>query len=126
MKALRIPNDTPHYQIRYPIQKGILNRVDYHSIQELIGDLTDLWRTIFKEELNIEPNQIKDYYAVLVLPDTFHRPTATVMVQVLLQYIGIHALIVTQASDLFIDKRMIVLIFMIRMQLLVHLVQVHH
>ncbi|RKP09719.1 hypothetical protein THASP1DRAFT_11390, partial [Thamnocephalis sphaerospora] len=94
--ALRIPHGTPDYLVRYPIRNGALNQRDYKSLQEAAGDLATLWTDVFYEELNIEASELKDYHAVLVVPDAFHRPTVLEMVQVLLQHMNLRAVVVTQ------------------------------
>ena len=37
----------------------MLNMIDYHSEQEVVGDLAVLWRDILHEELNISAAELK-------------------------------------------------------------------
>ncbi|KAI9592169.1 hypothetical protein BDF19DRAFT_452556 [Syncephalis fuscata] len=98
LKAVRLPFNTPNYIVRYPIRRGMLNMTDYHSEQEVIGDLSVLWQDSFYEELNIPSSELKNYHVVLIIPDAFHRPTVLAMVDILLQTMGVRAVIVSQAA----------------------------
>jgi actin-related protein 8 len=59
-RALRLPEpEKAGYAVRWPIKRGRLNKEGYRSMRELAGDIQDIWTIVFRDELGIEPKQLK-------------------------------------------------------------------
>jgi actin-related protein 8 len=56
--AMRIVDpEKAGYALRWPIKRGRLNKEGYRSIRELTGDVQDIWTTVLRDELEIDPKQ---------------------------------------------------------------------
>ncbi|GAA5832620.1 hypothetical protein JCM11251_001389 [Rhodosporidiobolus azoricus] len=105
-KAVRIPD--PHasgYLLRYPFDRGSLNTaagsaegVPYRSSQELLGDVEAIIVGVLEEELNTAREELKDYSAILLIPDLYDQTYVREMTDLLLRTIGFKQLCLQQES----------------------------
>lgn len=98
-KALNVPmaKDTPYY-VRYPWRNGTLNNQDYPSMQAALNDLEMIWTESIAELLEIEKASLKQYCAVLVVPDMLDHHYLCAIVSMMLRYMEFKSVIVQQES----------------------------
>ncbi|CCG83898.1 protein of unknown function [Taphrina deformans PYCC 5710] len=72
--ALRIPTDSsPHYDLFWPIQNGVLHERAYQAREQLLGDLGIIISQAVQTELGIAKNSFSDYSVALVVPDLYDK-----------------------------------------------------
>ncbi|PVV04546.1 hypothetical protein BB560_000950 [Smittium megazygosporum] len=98
-EALKLIN-CDKYMIRRPLVRGSFNTEDYTTIEDVLGDMTDLWTYALEETLGVSQKELKNYYVVLAIPDIFTKSHVESMIRLLLEYMGFGAIIVHQSSVL--------------------------
>ncbi|KAL8287535.1 hypothetical protein RQP46_003393 [Phenoliferia psychrophenolica] len=98
-EALAIPDaEQMGYTIRRPYDRGVFNTKDYTSQQELLGDIERIWLTTLEEELEITKEELKDYSAILIIPDLYDHIYIREMTDLVLKWIGFKQLCLQQES----------------------------
>ncbi|GAA6022077.1 hypothetical protein JCM11491_004742 [Sporobolomyces phaffii] len=98
-KAVRIPDPLASgYVLRYPYQRGGFNTVGYVSQQEFLGDLEALYATVFRDELGVEKEELKDYSVIFLIPDLYDEVYVREMSNLFLETLGFKQLCVMQES----------------------------
>ncbi|KAL1918111.1 uncharacterized protein VTP21DRAFT_3377 [Calcarisporiella thermophila] len=98
-KALRLPDTAMNrYKLVYPFKHGGFNEHDYDSVKALIADVETIWTEAIKEELEIDPKDLKKCNAVLVIPDLYNKSYVCELITLLLRYIGFQAVLIQQES----------------------------
>lgn len=70
-EALRL-DPAEGYALRWPIRRGTIDRLLYHSYREAIGDMDRIWSHIFRNQLAIK-GPLGSYSAMIVLPGDVSR-----------------------------------------------------
>ncbi|OLY81117.1 Actin-related protein 8 [Smittium mucronatum] len=86
--------------VREPFKRGIFNTEDYCSLEMLMDDIQGLWIFAIEEMLGISRKDLKNYYAVLAIPDLYSKYYVESMMRVLLEYMNFGAVSVHQSSVL--------------------------
>ncbi|XP_050067161.1 actin-related protein 8 [Anopheles maculipalpis] len=78
------------YNVHFPIRRGELN---LHggvggSLFGVMTDLQTIWEYVLHTRLQIEPSEMRQYRAVLVIPDIYNRAHLREFVTLLLNHIG--------------------------------------
>jgi actin-related protein 8 len=100
------------YAVRWPIKRGRLNKEGYRSMQELAGDIQELWTIVLRDELGIQLEELKvcvfpsfrsllplsqkqplmgfhqTYSAILIVPDLYDHEYIRELADVMLRGIG--------------------------------------
>ncbi|GAA5949539.1 hypothetical protein JCM21900_000256 [Sporobolomyces salmonicolor] len=98
-KAVRIPDALASgYVLRHPYHRGGFNAVGYTSQQELLGDIETLYTTVLKEEFGIDKEELKEYSAILLIPDLYDEVYVREMSDLLLRTMGFKQLCLQQES----------------------------
>ncbi|BGP33154.1 Actin-like protein arp8 [Rhodotorula toruloides] len=98
-KAVRIPDPAASgYELRWPFLRGNFNTQGYTTPQELLGDVETIYKTAIKEELGIEPEDLKDYAVIFLIPDLYDETYVREMSDLLLGSIGFKQLCLMQES----------------------------
>jgi actin-related protein 8 len=98
LEALHLPNPTKSgYKLRYPYRKGIFNTRDYTSVEELHGDIVDIWAYAL-EKLDIRAKDAEQYSVILLIPDRYSDIYVRHMCDLVLKTMGFAQLIVHQVS----------------------------
>ncbi|KAK4696827.1 actin-related protein 8, partial [Phenoliferia sp. Uapishka_3] len=98
-EALTIPDaEEAGYTIRRPYDRGVFNTKDYLSSQELLGDVERIWLTTLEQELGITKEELKDYSAILIIPDLYDHVYIREMTDLVLKWIGFKQLCLQQES----------------------------
>ena len=84
-----------HY---WPLQNGVFNEIEYHSRQELMGDIQLILEQAIKSEMGISATEFSNYGAVLVIPDLFEKSYVNEMTRLLLQDMGFGKVAFLQVS----------------------------
>ncbi|CEQ43221.1 SPOSA6832_05131 [Sporobolomyces salmonicolor] len=96
-KAVRIPDALASgYVLRHPYHRGGFNAVGYTSQQELLGDIETLYTTVLKEEFGIDKEELKEYSAILLIPDLYDEVYVREMSDLLLRTMGFKQLCLQQ------------------------------
>lgn len=82
-EALMIP-DVENYDLKWPIKHGAFNEADYASVQELLGDVARILLIALESTLEIDFKKIRNYNAVLVIPDLYDKTYVVSMLELLL------------------------------------------
>ncbi|KAH8116481.1 actin-like ATPase domain-containing protein [Phellopilus nigrolimitatus] len=86
------------YAVRWPIYAGRFNTRDYASHQNMLSDLEEIWRTVIRDTLKVEPKSFKEYSIVLVIPDLWDRFYVRELVNMLLISMGFKQVVCQQES----------------------------
>ena len=105
------------YVVRWPLYGGHVNARDYPSNQLVLSDIEVVLRETLSESLSIDPKSygvrfhlsffgvayswhfiLKDYSAVLVIPDFYERTYVKDLIDILLLKMGFKQICVQQAS----------------------------
>ncbi|GAA6036805.1 hypothetical protein JCM8097_003487 [Rhodosporidiobolus ruineniae] len=98
-KAVRLPDpESSGYTLRYPYDRGGFNTEGYRSAQELLGDVEAILVGALRNELGIEREELKDYSAILLIPDLYDATYVREMSDLLLRTIGFKQLCLMQES----------------------------
>ncbi|GAA5890149.1 hypothetical protein JCM6882_009242 [Rhodosporidiobolus microsporus] len=105
-KAVRIPDPvSSNYLLRYPFDRGAFNTaagaaegLPYNSAQELLGDVEAIIVGVLEEELGFAREELKDYSAILLIPDLYDQTYVREMTDLLLRTIGFKQLCLQQES----------------------------
>ncbi|XP_053678699.1 actin-related protein 8 [Anopheles nili] len=83
-------NPAGEYNVHFPIRRGELNLHDGvgGSLFAVMSDLQNIWEYVLQKRLHIEANKMKQYRAVLVIPDIYNRAHLREYVTLLLNHIG--------------------------------------
>ncbi|PVU94093.1 hypothetical protein BB561_002787 [Smittium simulii] len=98
-EALKLVNSY-NYAIRMPFQRGAFNVEDYSNIEDILGDINELWSLAIEDTLNLSRKDFKNYYVVLAIPDLFIKSHVECLIRVLLEYMDFGAILVHQNSVL--------------------------
>ncbi|TGZ77044.1 chromatin remodeling complex subunit [Ascodesmis nigricans] len=101
MDALRIPDDSnPAYRSHWPIRYGGFNEKDqrYKSKRRLLEDIDCIITEGIKKELGLERKQLRDYRAVLVIPDLYEKNYVIEMVDMFMKEIRFAEVCIMQES----------------------------
>lgn len=90
--------DTREYDLFWPIKAGTFNEDDYTSPQSLLGDLNLIIEHALREELKLDIKAMREYSAVLIVPDLYERSYVVELIQLLLKGIGFARIAVIQES----------------------------
>lgn len=95
-EALHLPNPVSHgYKLRYPYRTGTFNTRDYSSIEELLGDIVDIW-TYALDKLGIRALDAEQYSVMLLIPDRYAEVYVRNMCELVLQTMGFAQMLVHQ------------------------------
>lgn len=95
-EALRLPNPNSHgYKLRYPYRKGTFNTGDYSSLDELLGDIVDIW-TYALDKLGLRALDAEKYSVMLLIPDRYSEVYVHHMCDLVLKTMGFAQLLVHQ------------------------------
>lgn len=95
-EALRIPNLNSHgYKLRYPYRRGTFNTTDYSCLDELLGDIADIWAYALGK-LGIRPLDAEKYSVMLLIPDRYSDIYMRSMCDLVLKTMGFAQLLVHQ------------------------------
>ncbi|KAK4335812.1 Actin-like protein ARP8 [Rhodotorula toruloides] len=98
-KAVRIPDPAASgYELRWPFLRGNFSTQGYTTPQELLGDVETIYTTAIQEELGIEPEDLKDYAVIFLIPDLYDETYVREMSDLLLGSIGFKQLCLMQES----------------------------
>ncbi|PWA00613.1 hypothetical protein BB558_003337 [Smittium angustum] len=86
--------------VRMPIKRGIFNTTDYSSIEEVIGDIQEIWSYAIQQVMGISLSELYTYYVVLAIPDLFSRNYIELLMHMLLVYMNFGAATIHQSSVL--------------------------
>lgn len=96
--ALHLPNPNAHgYKMRYPYRKGTFNTRDYSCLDELLGDIADIWAYALGK-LGIKPLDAEKYSVMLLIPDRYSDIYVKNMCDLVLKTMGFAQLLVHQVS----------------------------
>jgi len=96
---LRIPKSgLPQYNLHFPFRRGDLNlHPDVGgSFTSILRDLQDIWSRSIETHLGIQPNDLKHYKAVLVIPALYKRSSVKHYLSLLLLSLGFGGCFVVQ------------------------------
>ncbi|THH11839.1 hypothetical protein EW145_g366 [Phellinidium pouzarii] len=91
----------PHlegYTVKWPVYAGRFNTRNYSSHQNMLGDIEEIWKTVIRENLDIDPSTLKEYSVVLVIPDLWERFYVRELVHMLLISMGVKQVVCQQES----------------------------
>ncbi|OMH83018.1 putative actin-related protein 8, partial [Zancudomyces culisetae] len=88
------------FQVRMPFYRGVFNVEDYTSIEECLGDIQSIWEYAIEQVMGIPRSKLKEYYAMLVVPDIYMKGHVEALLRVLLNYMEFGAVAVHQSSVL--------------------------
>lgn len=94
------PEEECNFNVHFPYRRGELN---IHSgpggsLTAVMADLKTIWEYVLTEKLDIPLKDLKHYRAILVIPDTYHRPYLKELTTLLLDEIGFGRCILLQVS----------------------------
>jgi actin-related protein 8 len=97
--ALMVSPKEP-YDLHWPIRRGSFN---LHpgvggTVSAVLQDLEDIWSTALDTYLSIPCTDVKNYRAVLLIPDVYHRRHVRDLLDLLLQRLGFAAAFIVQES----------------------------
>lgn len=99
-EALHLPNPVSHgYKLRYPYRKGTFNTREYSSLNELLGDIVDIWSYAL-QRLEIRPLDAEKYSVMLLVPDRYSEVYVRNMCDLVLKTMGFAQLIVHQVCEI--------------------------
>lgn len=97
-KAIWI-NPREPYELHWPIRRGrfawSLAKI---SKEQVLADLESLWAEAIKQRLGVDPKDLKLYYVIVIVPDSFTRGEIKEVMNVLLLRLRFTAAIVHQES----------------------------
>lgn len=88
----------PNVQVIHPIRHGMLAITAQRSQQAVKADLVDMWAAAIGKHLGISRSELKDYRAVVVIPDMYRRRHVRAIIEVLLADLGFSAVLLHQES----------------------------
>lgn len=95
-EALHLPNPVSHgFKLRYPYRKGNFDTRDYSSLEEVLGDIVDIW-THALEKLGIKALEAEQYSVMLLIPDRYADVYVRNMCELVLKTMGFAQMIVHQ------------------------------
>ncbi|KAI5475415.1 actin-related protein 8 [Pseudohyphozyma bogoriensis] len=97
-EALAIPDpEKAGYILRHPFDRGAFDTTDYQSSQEFLGDIERIWLSGLNE-LGIEREDLKDYSAILIIPDLYDHVYVREMTDLVLKWMGFKQVCLQQES----------------------------
>ncbi|KAH9451624.1 hypothetical protein Pst134EA_025571 [Puccinia striiformis f. sp. tritici] len=100
--ALLIPEpEKNNYAVRWPIVRGQLNSTDdsgYLSKAEVLADIETVWLYALSTHLGIKEQDLKEYSAILILPDIYDHVYLREMVDLLFRALGFKQICLQQES----------------------------
>ncbi|BGP25622.1 actin-related protein 8 [Rhodotorula toruloides] len=98
-KAVRIPDPAASgYELRWPFLRGNFNTQGYTTPQELLSDVETIYTTAIREELGIEPEDLKDYAVIFLIPDLYDETYVREVSGLVLGSMGFKQLCLVQES----------------------------
>ncbi|BGP17439.1 hypothetical protein JCM10213_003278 [Rhodosporidiobolus nylandii] len=98
-QAVRLPDPAASgYTLKHPYDRGGFNMAGYSSAQELLGDVETILVGVMEKELGIRRAELKDYSAILLIPDLYDATYVREMTDLLLKTIGFKQLCLQQES----------------------------
>lgn len=99
-EALHLVNPVQHgYKLRYPYRKGTFNTRDYSSLDELLGDIVEIWAYALAN-LGIKATDADQYSVILLIPDRYSEVYVRHMCELVLKTMGFAQLLVHQVSSI--------------------------
>ncbi|KNZ46695.1 hypothetical protein VP01_703g4 [Puccinia sorghi] len=100
--ALLIPDPHLfHYAIRWPLLAGHLNQnpsAGYRTKAEILADIEAVWLYALSTHLGIKEQDLKEYSAILILPDIYDHVYLREMVDLLFRALGFKQICLQQES----------------------------
>ncbi|POW10884.1 hypothetical protein PSHT_08572 [Puccinia striiformis] len=90
-----------NYAVRWPIVRGQLNSTDdsgYLSKAEVLADIETVWLYALSTHLGIKEQDLKEYSAILILPDIYDHVYLREMVDLLFRALGFKQICLQQES----------------------------
>ncbi|KAJ1975657.1 actin-like protein arp8 [Dimargaris verticillata] len=86
------------YALRWPIQHGEFNTLDYSSLNAVLGDLATIWTESIETELQIPRQEFGRWSVVLVVPDLYQPNQVEALVQLVLNHLQFRRVLLQQES----------------------------
>ncbi|KAJ1975822.1 actin-like protein arp8 [Dimargaris xerosporica] len=92
------PASSKDYALRWPIQHGEFNTLDYTSLNAVLGDLATIWTESIETELQIPRQEFNRWSVVLVVPDLYQPNQVEALVQLALNHLQFRRVLIQQES----------------------------
>jgi actin-related protein 8 len=96
--ALRLRNDNNEYQLRQPLASNGFATYPRESDTAVHEDFACFMRAVLQTEFSISDENISQFKAIIILPDTCSRRTIKIFLELLLNSIGFAAVLVHHTS----------------------------
>lgn len=84
IRLAELSKDKTNWKLYYPFKYGILNVEDYESSEHCMSDIDLIWSYALENVLNIPKEKWNDYHFVLIIPDSFNRKQAKLLMKMIL------------------------------------------